>query len=204
MCHLHLGSAGSSTGGKRRGALRAGSPTGPAPLTHLQPLRALPELTGAVTFAHLAESVTAPRPETPATTAPRRAPAPRCRRSHLHRPAGCSGTRSREGWAGGEPRSCRPLPGALAPPLQRRPALRGATRPPRPRARPAVFRRVPSLSSLCASLSAAWLSASLFPPRFSISRSIPKPFRFLFRSVSSCLPIYFMSPSFIYPSRYPC
>lgn len=202
MCHLHLGSAWDSTGGKEQGALGAGTPAGPAPLTHLQPRRALPELTGASASAHLAASVRAPRPETPATTAPRRAPPPRRCRSHLHRLAGCSGPGA--GRAGLEASSCRPLPGALAPPLPPRPARRSAATPhPASRARPAVFRRVPCLSSPSASVSAAWLSASLFLPHFCIFRSVPKPVCFLFLSISSCLPIYLISPSFLFPFRYP-
>lgn len=56
------------TGGKGRGALGAGTPARPAPLTHLQPRRG-PELADATASTHLATSVREPRPETPATPA---------------------------------------------------------------------------------------------------------------------------------------
>lgn len=176
MYHLHLGGAGNSTGGKGRGSPGAGTPAPPAPLTHLPPPRAVPELTGAAASAHLAASVSAPRPETPAVPAPPRAPPPRRRRRRRrhHLLAGCSGTRSREpGGLGGredQPPSCRPLPGALAPP---RPPPRPAPRPPRPRgdslpcglgpgipAVPLFSRFLP----LCRTLLPR--CASLFPPPF--------------------------------------
>lgn len=61
--HLHLGGTRTDTGGKGRGLLGAGTPAGPAPLTHLQPRRLVPDLTSAATSAHLAASISAPHPE---------------------------------------------------------------------------------------------------------------------------------------------
>lgn len=205
MCHLHRGGAGNSTGGKGRGLLGARTPAWPAPLTHLQPPRAVPELTGAATSAHLAASVRAPRPETPATPAPRRTPP--LRRRHRHCLAGCSGTRSREGWAGGRAALLPPAPrgpSAALPTAPPRPALGGA--PPSPTGSASCLLAVPltpPFLSLCIALCCpvVWLSVS--SSFFCISRSVPKAFCFLFHSVSSCLPIHLISISFLHPSHYP-
>lgn len=177
---------------------------GPAPLTHLQPQRAVPELTGAATSEHLAASVRAPRPETPATPAPRRTPP--LRRRHRHCLAGCSGTRSREGWAGGRAALLPPAPrgpSAALPTAPPRPALGGA--PPSPTGSASCLLAVPltpPFLSLCIALCCpvVWLSVS--SSFFCISRSVPKAFCFLFHSVSSCLPIL-ISISFLHPSHYP-
>lgn len=145
-------------------------------------------------------------PPTPPPT-PRLAPPPNLRHSPLHRLAGCSGTESREGWAGWRatllplaPRGpSAALPARPAPPSPRRcDSLLHGLGIPSPLGSPlsASFLSLPGLT-LCCLIVCLSVSSSIF---VSLDGSL-NPSAFYFTQFLHVSPIYFMPPSFLYPSH---